>query len=372
MILLNQMRKLPIYILIIIIFSLSTPLVKLNAEVLGTCILMESGVETKYINISSDSCDLLVKNQPTLRKKVSWTPNSTTPPIVVPPGPTGPANQTTNYVLLSPINVEGGITNFDSSKTNALGTYLNKMIQIVIGLAAVMAVVMIVIGGIEYMTSELISGKEAGKDRIQGALLGLLLALGAFTLLFTINPDLLNTDLKLPDATVEVTLANQIKTYSGQGKCEPTTDPSGLCSPSKLAAAGFPSGTQASSICNGESGGDPSLASGVDRCSDGNTAFSYGLFQINIIAHANQIPGGVCSNIFQVNGGGTQGACLESKDGICIKRNCSVNDPTKLQTCISYITNPANNIAYAKNLQAARDWGQWGAYNSCKSTFPPK
>ena len=44
-----------------------------------------------------------------------------------------------------------------------------------------------------------------------------------------------------------------------------------------------PRATQASSICNGESAGNPSLASGVDKCSDGNS-FSFGLFQINIIA----------------------------------------------------------------------------------------
>jgi cell wall-associated NlpC family hydrolase len=64
---------------------------------------------------------------------------------------------------------------------------------------------MIVIGGIEYMTSELISSKEAGKERIRGAIFGLLLALGAWTLLNQINPDILNTNLNsLQNVTVSV------------------------------------------------------------------------------------------------------------------------------------------------------------------------
>ncbi|HEY4494095.1 MAG TPA: hypothetical protein VJB95_01525, partial [Candidatus Paceibacterota bacterium] len=68
------------------------------------------------------------------------------------------------------------------------------MIKIIIGLSAVMAVVMIVLGGIEYMTSELVSSKENGKQRITNAIFGLVIALGAYALLNTINPDLLKTD----------------------------------------------------------------------------------------------------------------------------------------------------------------------------------
>ena len=64
---------------------------------------------------------------------------------------------------------------------------------------------MIVMGGLEYMTSELISSKEEGKKKILGAIFGLVLALGAYILLFTINPDLLNSDLNPPNTTVTPT-----------------------------------------------------------------------------------------------------------------------------------------------------------------------
>ncbi len=100
-------------------------------------------------------------------------------------------------------------TSFDPSDTNALGKYLNLMIKIIIGISAVLAVVMIVIGGMEYMTSELISSKEAGKERIEHALLGLLIALGSYALLNTINPALLDSSLtSLTDVKVDVNVAN--------------------------------------------------------------------------------------------------------------------------------------------------------------------
>ncbi|MEK9182633.1 MAG: NlpC/P60 family protein [Patescibacteria group bacterium] len=99
-------------------------------------------------------------------------------------------------------------TDSTGEKSVALGAYLNTMIKIIIGIAAILSVVMIVIGGIEYMTSELVSSKEAGKETIKNALFGLLVALGAYALLNTINPDLLNTDIAISGVTVKVDLSD--------------------------------------------------------------------------------------------------------------------------------------------------------------------
>ncbi|MCX6751263.1 MAG: hypothetical protein NT161_00635 [Candidatus Nomurabacteria bacterium] len=100
------------------------------------------------------------------------------------------------------------------------GNYLNIIIKIIIGFAAVLAMVMIVVGGIEYMTSEVISGKEAGKETITHAILGLLLALGAFLILNTINPQLLSACLdKLPQATITITtedISGEATTFDGK------------------------------------------------------------------------------------------------------------------------------------------------------------
>jgi type IV secretory pathway VirB2 component (pilin) len=109
------------------------------------------------------------------------------------------------YQLLAPLPCENGTALCNDGKLEqidpAIGfsAYLNTMLKIFIGLCAVLAVIMIVIGGIEVMTSELSHTKEHGKETIEHAILGLVIALGAYALLFTINPDLLKSNAKIPD-----------------------------------------------------------------------------------------------------------------------------------------------------------------------------
>lgn len=114
-----------------------------------------------------------------------------------------PAPANTKYQLLAPLPelCTPGDTKCTVDTTGNLSKYLNPMIKIFIGLCAVLSVVMIVVGGLEYMTSELISNKQAGKERIMQAILGLLIALGAYALLFTINPNLLKSDVNIPDTS---------------------------------------------------------------------------------------------------------------------------------------------------------------------------
>ena len=122
------------------------------------------------------------------------------------------------YVLLAPLpNPEGGVVkpDFDPTQNNNLSVYLNLMIKLFIGICAVLAVIMIVMGGIEYMTSELPGMKSEGKERIRNAILGLILALGAWTLLDTINPNLLNTNIVPLVKTVVCTPPAVLK----NGKC---------------------------------------------------------------------------------------------------------------------------------------------------------
>lgn len=97
-------------------------------------------------------------------------------------------NTTTNksdvYTLLAPIG------EFRVAPDN-IGEYFNVIFLIAIGLCGVLAVIMIVIGGIQYMGDESVFGKTQAKERITKAILGLIIALGAFALLNTINPELL-------------------------------------------------------------------------------------------------------------------------------------------------------------------------------------
>ena len=146
---------------------------------------------------------------------------------------TAPAGQ--QYYLLAPLpNPEGGtLQNIDVGSPNALGQYLNIIIKLAIGIAAVLAVVLIVMGGIQYMTTELVSGNEEGKKRITNAVLGLLVALGAYLILFTINPDLLKTELKIETTTIQYTAdqanfaqTEQPTTAVGTGFVLPAVNPS--------------------------------------------------------------------------------------------------------------------------------------------------
>jgi hypothetical protein len=93
------------------------------------------------------------------------------------------ADQLGTYQPLVPI--DGSI---DTATANNLPKYLEAIFKLAIGLAALFAVIMITVGGIQYMTSESIGGKEDGKERIENAVIGLLLAISSWLILYTVNP----------------------------------------------------------------------------------------------------------------------------------------------------------------------------------------
>ncbi|MFA6354935.1 MAG: pilin [Candidatus Paceibacterota bacterium] len=100
------------------------------------------------------------------------------------------------YTMLAPI---GNITCMDSSEenkiskkclTNNIGEYLNVIFKLAIGICAALAVIMLILNGVKYMGDESIFGKTEAKSKMFGAIIGLLIALGAWALLNTINPAL--------------------------------------------------------------------------------------------------------------------------------------------------------------------------------------
>ena len=99
---------------------------------------------------------------------------------------TGCVSTKDEYCLLEPIVVNG-----TSQDRVNIASYLGEMFKIGIGLAGIFAVFMIVWGGFEYVSTDAIAGKSAGKEKIEGALWGLGLALGSYLILNTINPELL-------------------------------------------------------------------------------------------------------------------------------------------------------------------------------------
>lgn len=105
-------------------------------------------------------------------------------PVIIDPQSGSTNDDNGIYKLLAPIG------NLVQAPDN-VGDYFNIIFKLAIGLCAVLAVVMIVIGGVQYMGNESIFGKTEAKSRITAAILGLLIALSSYALLNTINPDLL-------------------------------------------------------------------------------------------------------------------------------------------------------------------------------------
>lgn len=82
---------------------------------------------------------------------------------------------------------------FAEGKIYDLSQYISVVYSFLISIAGVVASVMMIVGGFQYLTSAGDAGKiGAAKSRMSNALMGLLLALGAYTILRTINKDLVN------------------------------------------------------------------------------------------------------------------------------------------------------------------------------------
>ena len=108
---------------------------------------------------------------------------------------TGTRDGKDSYVLLAPL---GGKASVDIGSDNEFGfaDYLQKIIDITIGVAAIVSVIMLIIGGVEYIMSSVSEvAKKDAKDRITNAILGILIALSGYLILNTINPDLLKLGL---------------------------------------------------------------------------------------------------------------------------------------------------------------------------------
>ena len=101
------------------------------------------------------------------------------------------------YILLEP-----SIIGQSSDTPTTPSEYLYGIFWFMIGAAGVLAVLVFAIGGIQFMTSGVISQKKDAQEKMTAAIFGLLLALGAWLILNTINPDFVNFDLTLDTVTV--------------------------------------------------------------------------------------------------------------------------------------------------------------------------
>ncbi len=68
--------------------------------------------------------------------------------------------------------------------------FLQGLFNVAIVVAGILAILMVVIGAITYLSTDSLSGTEHGRDMMLNAVLGLILALSAWVIINTINPEL--------------------------------------------------------------------------------------------------------------------------------------------------------------------------------------
>lgn len=88
--------------------------------------------------------------------------------------------------------LEQAVGNAANGSISDVSQYIGRLYNFLIGIIGMVAAVMMIMGGFQYLTSAGDSGKiGAAKKRIGDALIGVVLALGAYVILNTINPALL-------------------------------------------------------------------------------------------------------------------------------------------------------------------------------------
>ena len=283
-------------------------------------------------------------------RSTNTTPGNTTLTNTQTSNTTQTQSSAKGYALLAPIPT------ITSGEVPSLAVYMKALIVVIVGLAIVLAVVMILVGGIGYVLAASPSAMSTGKGYITNALIGLFLAIFSYLLLYTINPDLTVVGLNIEKLDVSGWSGGGGSSGgggggsggSGNGSCSPV--PSCPSSVDNLTPVFGDNATKASGICNGESSGNATIASRSDVCADGNSV-SYGLFQINI--SANPIGGFDCPKAFTSAYTGSN-------------HSCRVKDQALFNQCVATAKNPGMNIAKAASMShGGSSWRPWGANKKC-------
>lgn len=112
-------------------------------------------------------------------------------------------NTSINYVPLEPI------PGLNQTGTAQFGVLLNAIFKVLIILGGIIATGSFVYAGVVYMTSDVIGTKSYARQRLTASLLGLLLLIGSWLILATINPQLLTFSNVLNPVTPNVIVPQQ-------------------------------------------------------------------------------------------------------------------------------------------------------------------
>ncbi len=106
------------------------------------------------------------------------------------------------YTFLEPFPSTDGTSLTQVSRQDLFARYAQTVFNLSLGVAGVLAVLMLIIAGVQYTLGAVSEqSKSDAKDRIRSAILGLLIVLAAYLILWTINPDLVRLELNVPSLT---------------------------------------------------------------------------------------------------------------------------------------------------------------------------
>ncbi len=265
----------------------------------------------------------------------------------------------------------GGLT------SSTLAQYLTTFYRLGLGIAAVVAVLFIMIGGFRYMSAAGGGGVDAGKDMIKNAVVGLILAALSYTLLQTVNPDILK--LRLPRVNLIKQCAYQLDcgTRADQATCEDNSkDPSKRCIWNTKQAICYDNSVNQSDAL-GKSGGECKRDGNTENftCSSGQCV------KINSTTYKCS-DGGRCAPCTSDTKLGEDGKPLPNSDGgqcapdpstglpvMCIDNQCAMVNPNKLPTLKSY---SRENYILCTNSQCSSDKDCAGGNAVCGSAHTCK
>jgi hypothetical protein len=258
------------------------------------------------------------------------------------------------YCLLSPLP----LTDLSAQSPTYATTpeqYIKGIVRLMIGLAGVFAVLQLIIAGMKYVTVDSFSGKDTARKDINNALIGLILAIGAFTILQTISTQFTNLTLNVQNvgSTDSLTLCSatnpDILIVDGKCTCKDTKKilVGGLCldnaeSTADAAAVGCTNGCVAASTFDFPQKG-PDSGGCIGKTCYVNQILGQRLAALEILMHDNDHLKWQVTELFPPSGTHTSGCHAPGdKAGSCVDASLDGNN-----------RNPAQILKFLKDIKGA-------------------
>ncbi len=101
----------------------------------------------------------------------------------------------TRYCYNQAEPVKLGVAVGGISTVNDIGEYVNAFYKWTLSAGVIVATVIIMVGGVQYMVGKGSGNVQKAKDRIRHAVIGFVLLLGAYIILATVNPQLVSLEI---------------------------------------------------------------------------------------------------------------------------------------------------------------------------------